>query len=194
MKKYFIIGAIVIILAAILGFVVLKNQTNQQSTSQVGQEQAPLTTTLPPSSSSAVTNGSSKSEADNKADDERRAGDMNLIYNSIAIYRAEVKNPVLCGDRNKIYRSDKGTDAVDGTGWLPIDFTRMSPLPFTKLPKDPTNSGSLVYSYACDGDPIKLGFELNFKYSETNTNDVAARDGGDNPNIVELGFPLTLIR
>jgi len=189
MRKYFIIiGVVVIISVAILGFVVLKNQTNRQPTPKVEQELPPPTTTF---------NSDSQSEADNEIDDiNGRMMDLDFLKTGIRMYIAEVASPVLCSDRNKIYRSDEGTDAVDGTGWLPIDFTKMSDNPITKLRKDPINSGLFVYSYTCD--PITLAFELNAnfeskKFGRGGEGDRVSKDGGDNPNVYEIGTSLILI-
>ena len=83
--------------------------------------------------------------------------------------------------------------AVDGQGWLPVLFASATILNLTTLPIDPRNSNynanpSFYYTYACKTD---LGFELDANlettiYAEQN-------DGGDNPNLYEVGINKNLL-
>lgn len=77
-------------------------------------------------------------------------------------------------------------------GWLPIDFSSMTSFggsPLSTLPLDPTNSGDLIYRYACD--QATLTFELNgglesARYTSGAENKLTS-DGGNNNSFYEVG-------
>ena len=132
-----------------------------------------------------------------QARDSQRMSDLGTLKAAIALYLTTVEHPKFCADKNKVYRSDVGTMAVDGTGWLPVDLNKTtggSPLPI--LPKDPINQGVLIYTYACDQNTLK--FELDGviesqRYVSGGKDDVTSTDGGDNANLYETGTSLTLL-
>jgi len=75
--------------------------------------------------------------------------------------------------------------AVNGTGWLPVNFASATTLNLTALPIDPRNSdinGSFYYTYACTKD---LNFELDANL-EVMT-DAETNDGGDSTVLYEVG-------
>jgi len=98
---------------------------------------------------------------------------------AIALFILDVKPPVdmpVCRD-GKVYRSTDGSTAVDGTGWLPFNFTLInSGSPFFELPIDPINNGKYFYSFACD---VGLNFEFN---AVLESESYKYLDAGDNPN------------
>jgi prepilin-type N-terminal cleavage/methylation domain-containing protein len=77
-----------------------------------------------------------------------------------------------------------------GTGWLPINFTLISSgSPLSAEPIDPVNNNTNFYAYRTGANST---FELNAdmestKYSNGQSNDVESTDGGDNPNLYEVG-------
>lgn len=80
---------------------------------------------------------------------------------------------------------------VNGTGWIPINFTKLSTgSPISTLPVDPANSSSsgLYYTYVVGGNlyEVTAGIESQ-KYGTGGTNDVIANDGGSLPNTYEKG-------
>ncbi len=101
---------------------------------------------------------------------------------------------------------------VDGTGWLPVDFTDITGgSPLSNLPVDPTNtlldatptSADYLYRYVCqqgavDGVKPTPAFELaavleSTKYAGASPNqDLDANDGGDNTAYYEVGTTLTI--
>ncbi len=127
-----------------------------------------------------------------QARDATRISDISSLNSAISLYLAD-GGKLVCTD--KIYLSTDGTDAVNGTGWLPIDFTHISAgTPFDKLPKDPTNNITYHYSYKCGS----LSYELNTslesqKYGKNGESDVVSQDGGSNSDAYEVGTSLTLI-
>lgn len=98
-----------------------------------------------------------------------------------------------------------GSDAsVDGTGWLPIDFTGISGgSPISNLPVDPLNTvdtltdvanTDFVYRYVCDKDDST--FEINATLESTaftSDDDKRASDGGDHATMYEVGTKLTIL-
>jgi prepilin-type N-terminal cleavage/methylation domain-containing protein len=81
---------------------------------------------------------------------------------------------------------------VDGTGWIPVDFTKFSSgSPLTKLPIDPVNSSSTgqYYTYVAGGSWSLVGMLESKKYLSQ-----ARNDGGYDPERIEYGTNLTLWR
>lgn len=81
--------------------------------------------------------------------------------------------------------SGKSSRAVDGTGWLPVNFSSVGILQLSSLPVDPTNVTTTVayyYAYACKTD---LTYELNARL-EANLS-AMANDGGDTNALYEVG-------
>ncbi len=72
--------------------------------------------------------------------------------------------------------------AINGTGWLPVDFSKVTVLQLTALPLDPLNTlnPSYYYTYACKTD---FTYELNARMEAR----PADKDGGDAPFLYEVG-------
>lgn len=85
------------------------------------------------------------------------------------------------------------TRTVAGSGWLPINFTSISGgSPFGTLAIDPTNTGDLVYRYACDQAAKTFEIDASFESVKYKTTlDLDGKDGGDNA-FYETGTDLTL--
>lgn len=94
--------------------------------------------------------------------------------------------------------SSFGDRAINGSGWIDIDFTTMaSGSPVARLPADPTGNGDYVYRYKCDA-PGTAGkyYEINAilesrKFNHTASCAATCRnpglgfaesDGGDEPS------------
>ncbi|MBM3257476.1 MAG: hypothetical protein FJY98_04115 [Candidatus Liptonbacteria bacterium] len=137
------------------------------------------------------------------ARDSTRVNNITTLKSLITLYLADVSNPSLCPEKGKIFSSLEGSTAIDGTGWLPINFTAIrGGSPLSELPLDPLqmikmkNSSGYYYSYACD--PQSQTFELNARMEDERFNkggarDVVSTDLGDNPNIYEVGTDLKLL-
>ncbi len=143
-----------------------------------------------------ILTGRSGSQLTAESRDSNRISDVGTLKSAISLYLADVTGPVLC-QKGKIYKSTNGTDATDGTGWVPVNFNAISSgPPISKLPKDPINDSKYFYSYACD--PANLNFELNAnmesqKYGKGGPSDVSNSDGGDNPSVYETGTALNIL-
>ncbi len=80
---------------------------------------------------------------------------------------------------------------VDGTGWLPINFTADPMINLSQLPTDPVNNTTYFYSYTTDpqwhlATPLELAANRSDKA-------LAGTDGGSSANAYEQGTNLTLI-
>jgi prepilin-type N-terminal cleavage/methylation domain-containing protein len=99
---------------------------------------------------------------------------------------------------------------VDGTGWLPVKLSSLiGGSPISNMPVDPVNkivvgnsslltpkNAALDYRYSCRFSP--LSFEIDAKlessaYGVGGADDKAAKDGGNNPNLYEVGTDLTIL-
>ncbi|MBI2013680.1 MAG: prepilin-type N-terminal cleavage/methylation domain-containing protein [Candidatus Colwellbacteria bacterium] len=103
---------------------------------------------------------------------------------------------------------DNGDFAVDGTGWIPVDFEALTGgSPISGLPIDPSNSNevtlgtavsdtTLVYTYVCSD--ANTTFEINAVLESADfvnggPNDKEGRDGGNNDNLYEVGTELDIV-
>ncbi len=80
---------------------------------------------------------------------------------------------------------------IDGTGWMPTDFRNIKGgSPVSVLPIDPKNDGSTgsYYVYAAAAG----GFEIDVAVESAKFFDSAAKDGGDNGAVFEMGNSLTV--
>ncbi len=86
---------------------------------------------------------------------------------------------------------------TDGTGWIPVDFAASSfGSPLGVLPVDPTNttSSGLYYAYVVNGDPWELTANMeSTKYQMGGSHDVESKDGGQYPDLYEVGTDLSLM-
>jgi hypothetical protein len=155
----------------------------------------------------------STTEAAKEQRDSIRVSDLATLHSTMMLYLADVSNPKLgCTDTKTIYASSPitppsgwkagahmGSTAVNGTGWIPIDFNAISSgAPIGKLPIDPLNDPGhhLVYLFACN--PIANTYEIDAvmesqQYNKGGSTDMVSTDGGNDQSIYEVGTDLTLI-
>jgi len=151
-----------------------------------------------------------------KARDSQRISDLNTMKTAIAYYITEVADPELGTVYTSKTYSDVGgvlcaangpasstpTFAVNGTGWIPIEFTKITGgAPIGSLPADPNASLSAdnaVYHYAyLVSSSTNSTFKLTAKmesiyYSNEGDGDVESKDGGVNDDIYEVGTDMTI--
>ena len=172
-----------------------------------------------------------------KSRDTQRMSDLSTMKTAIGLYMTNVSSPDLStdltdnarciggtGDDSVFYSSDEaitdtgvntamspvisGGTGVNGTGWIPVDFTQIpGGSPISNLPVDPLNNivrgtstlasisnDASVYRYVCDiGD---VTFEINAILESdafTTSDNKLASDGGDNDNLYEVGTKLTIL-
>lgn len=143
-----------------------------------------------------------------QARDTTRISDLATLKSAITLYMATVSSPDLGACSGT--RCTSGTcgaastsTAVDGTGWIDINFSTMTGgSPLAALPLDPNNGASTCggttcrYLYACN-ETSPISFEINtnmesVRYGSGGQNDVESDDGGDTSGCYEVGTNLTL--
>lgn len=165
--------------------------------------------------------------------DSQRLSDLSTLKSALALYLLRAPNPDLdgvgdptgtCGSTIWIARgngsaitdgsvfgrtpdsSGGGTSAaIDGNGWIPVDFTEIPEgSPLAALPMDPNysvadvssvSSSDFFYAYSCNADNT---FELtanmeSASFDEGGSNDKTSTDGGNHTGILEVGTQLTLL-
>jgi len=86
------------------------------------------------------------------------------------------------------YRCSANPQNINGTGWIPIDFTNSSLVSIASLPIDPINNPPHYFSYVADNN--KKSFEITaYLESEKNKgeNSISANDEGTNIYLYEAG-------
>ncbi len=78
---------------------------------------------------------------------------------------------------------------IDGSGWLPVNFTSISNPNITSLPVDPVNSVSSgkYYTYVTGGS-----YELTAVMESSKENKAAISDGGSLPGVLQVGTHIDL--
>ncbi len=152
-----------------------------------------------------------------QARDSTRLSDLGTINKAIGIYRVDLSGGST-GSANTVYVSIPDTSStctnlglpslpsgwaykcvsqqnlrnVDGTGWIPIDFTGISIRPpLGSLPVDPTNtvSSGYYYTYVTGGSWALSSLLESDKYLKK----LGLNDGGYDPARYEIGTRLSLI-
>jgi prepilin-type N-terminal cleavage/methylation domain-containing protein len=140
-----------------------------------------------------------------QARDSTRVSDLGTLRTALATYLADETTPVLatdyadcyvggvspganCGFAGTYTVATSSDRSVDGTGWLPVDFTDISSgAPIGTLPVDPVNTGTNTYRYAAS---TTLVFEINADLEsarQTDTDGAEETDGGDDLDLYEIG-------
>lgn len=87
---------------------------------------------------------------------------------------------------------------TDGNGWIPVNLASIpAGSPLNNLPIDPTNdvNYALHYTYACQSSPGHYELNANLESRQFNKggkDDRTSKDGGDDPNVYEVGSRLTI--
>jgi prepilin-type N-terminal cleavage/methylation domain-containing protein len=85
--------------------------------------------------------------------------------------------------------SNTGTRSVDGTGWVKADLTAQRAVTLATLPVDAVNTPALHMTYCANDD----SWELNVALESDSLKNKASTDGGNDPNLYEIGSNLQLI-
>ena len=122
-----------------------------------------------------------------KSRDARRLQDVSNISKVIALAIVDKElDLITTGDNCFTCVSDAGTQSVDGSGY--IKFTKMDGKTglakfMAALPVDPVNSGLYVYTFASN----TTDYELNIVLESPDNAFKMTTDGGNNPNVYEVG-------
>lgn len=149
-----------------------------------------------------------------QARDSQRIYDLNTLSSAVSLYLTTVASPSLQGGsaygtcvancwasltgvtctfatKTALNASASFTSAVDGSGWIPVDLNEISGgSPISALPKDPSNTTTYFYEYACDNTNKWFEFAANMestRYSNGGSDDVESTDGGVVSTIYEVG-------
>ena len=150
-----------------------------------------------------------------EARDSQRIADLGQVSNALGLYLAtasavDLDGPGVlscatgcwvlaggdvtagCGGRHGAKTAtSSASQAVDGAGWLPVNMNQVSSgSPLSAYPRDPKNTATYYYSYACDA--ANNTFELNanmesVRYASGGSDDTEGTDGGNNANVFEVG-------
>ncbi len=131
-----------------------------------------------------------------KTRDAQRFSDINTLATVINLYLADGYNfDNLEGTYSSIdlgFSSSEDRQNIDGTGWIPLDFTNISTaLPFSVLPLDPLNNVQHHYRFAASVD--NKTYELNCHFESIENISKAATDNGSSDDIFEIGTDLNII-
>jgi len=121
------------------------------------------------------------------------------IFISVPSDKESVPNTFVVGTSTFIVNSVNSNNLknIDGTGWLPINFQSLEVKAINVLPIDPVNSYASKYFYSYVFHRGMQGFELNAnlecnRYKKGGADDKTSTDGGDDPDVYEVGSMLTL--
>ncbi len=125
-------------------------------------------------------------------------GLANTVYVSIPDTTSTCANlglPTLPSNYSYHCVSTSTLQSSNGTGWIPVDFTQSATLSFSSLPIDPINTTSTgdYYTYTAGGSwDLTTSFESS-KYKLGGSSDKASTDGGQYPDLYEVGSNKTLL-
>ncbi len=150
--------------------------------------------------------------------DSTRIGDLSALHDAIALWTADVLNGsaywtsvARCtatstkpgGATGCTYASSSVTN---GTGWIPIDFTKIAAgSPLSDLPVDPNNGATTckgvtttMCQYAFAASATVGVYELDAqmesaKFYTGGSSHITDKDGGTMPDVYEVGSDLTQI-
>jgi len=126
-------------------------------------------------------------------------GSSSVVYVSIPDASSTCANlglPSLPGGWSYACSNSFNYKKINGLGWVPVNFTQFSAgSPISKLPIDPVNATSTgeYYTYVAGGSWELSALLTSTKYSFGGDNDKEAKDGGDTPELFEIGNNLSLL-
>jgi prepilin-type N-terminal cleavage/methylation domain-containing protein len=127
-----------------------------------------------------------------KGDDARRLSDLGTLNKAIQYALAEDEFILTATYSCATCNSVSGTQAVDGTGYVPYTLpngkTGLSRY-IPALPVDPVNSGVNIYTYGA----TTSYYELNAVLVHADNITKMTTDGGDDPAVYEVGTSLTIL-
>jgi prepilin-type N-terminal cleavage/methylation domain-containing protein len=122
------------------------------------------------------------------------------IFISVPSDKESLPNTFVVGTSTFIVNSVNSNNLknIDGTGWLPINFQSLEVRAINVLPIDPINSYASKYFYSYVFHRGMRSFELNAnlecnRYKKGGVEDKTFTDGGDDPDVYEVGSMLTLL-
>jgi prepilin-type N-terminal cleavage/methylation domain-containing protein len=127
-----------------------------------------------------------------EADGNTDFGVASTIYVSLPDTQADCSSytlPPLPGGWSYACKPESTYQAIDGTGWIPVDLTSLSAgSPLAVLPVDPVNSATNGHYYTYAGG----SWELTALFESAKKTTASRSDGGIFPGVFEIGPDLTL--
>ena len=128
----------------------------------------------------------------NETRDEQRINDLAKIKTALDLYIADGQSFDNL-ETGKIYASNEGSVLANGTGWLPLNLQAISSgAPFKELPVDPLNNKTGNYHIAVN--VTKKTYEIDCQLESAKYLPMAKGDGGNNPDLYEIGTDLSLLK
>ena len=138
--------------------------------------------------------------------DSNRLSDLATMKSAISLYLVDVSLPSIGNPANcyvsfatttlgcGIFTVGTATSSsaannrkVDGSGWIPVNFTSISSgAPLGNLPIDPANNSTYYYAYVTSGN-LTLTFEIDAFLESTKYRGNMTSDGGSNNGVYEVG-------
>ena len=122
-----------------------------------------------------------------KARDSVRLTDVQVLSRAIEEYILDKGNPPdatnVTRTSNTLPAGNSGSFENAVSGWIDANLSEYT----VKLPSDPINTGSSVYTYRRSGGVYELNCVLEYLTS------YMAGDGGNNANVYEVGSNLTIL-
>jgi len=132
-------------------------------------------------------------ELTRRSRDASRLSDLNNLQKAIniVVQDSSTGGSILCTGVSSpcTGRSDTGTRALDGSGWVKTNFTGQSTISIPTLPVDPSNNSTLHYTYYSDS----TDYEINAVLESAQQISKMTTDGGNNNTAFETGTKLTLM-
>ncbi len=134
-------------------------------------------------------------EVSRRGRDAARLSELSNLQNAVNIAVQEATNSgvvaVLC--KNLTYpcfgSSHTGTRSSDGSGWVKADISVQKSVSMATLPVDQINSPAFHFTYCANND----AWEVNTALESDAQKGKMAQDGGNDPNLYEIGSNLQLI-
>ena len=121
-----------------------------------------------------------------KSRDARRLSDIDSISKVMALAIVDKELDLITTEDCLTCTSATGTQAVDGSGYIkftkPNGKTGLAKF-MAALPVDPVNSDLYVYTFASNS----TDYELNIVLESSDNTSKMSTDGGNNPNVYEIG-------
>jgi len=115
------------------------------------------------------------------------------IFISVPFDKEDIRNQTLVWNTKTYYFSQASSTEYfknNGSGWLPVDISTLVYPPLFAYPTDPLNSYNKKFFYSYVFKRTNLTYEINANLEYEGYKGAGKRtdnDGGDNPNILEVG-------
>ena len=139
-----------------------------------------------------------------QARDSQRLSDLRTINSAIGLWVASASSTTMTSANNCTSGTTgygptattcvaNATTTIAGSGWININFTNIpGGSPLSRLPLDPSNNTTNYYQFK--NNTTDLTYELNanmesdkYKSGGAANVELDTKDGGDNPNVYEIG-------